>query len=316
MPSSSVKRKTQNVHRWSSRRAPFYVLRLTFYVSWILAVVVEDPAATVAVDDLAAGLQDLHGGGPDLDMARGAGIADAAHDREASLSRILPSAFRSSSLITRCAARQSFIFSSCSWVSRGRFFSRFCRSSREVSSSSSSPSTLSSLARIFFSTPSISFRTALYSRLDCTLRSCAWYFFCFSCWSVSSAEARRCSTSASSRRCFSRWTASSFSRKARATSVSSAGTVSRSRSRLWTNRIRSWRRYSSSRRPLTQQPQRTKKGVPAMGHPRRFLFASSRRFLIWPLKLLAPLTLSKLTARPAPGLRPTSGGSTRIRTEV
>src|ERR1700693_2736683 len=85
MPSSSVKRKTQNVHRWSSRRAPFYVLRLTFYVSRILAVVVEDPAATVAVDDHAAGLQDLHGGGPDLDMARGAGIADDAHDRESSL---------------------------------------------------------------------------------------------------------------------------------------------------------------------------------------------------------------------------------------
>ena len=51
-----------------------------------------------------------------------------------------------------------------------------------------------------FSTPSISFKTALYSRLDWTLRSCDWYFFCFSWRSASSPSAARHSFSASASR--------------------------------------------------------------------------------------------------------------------
>ena len=48
-------------------------------------LVVQDPLAAVAVDDLAALLQDLHGGRPDLHVAGGAGAADDEDDGEAVL---------------------------------------------------------------------------------------------------------------------------------------------------------------------------------------------------------------------------------------
>ncbi len=158
-------------------------------------------------------------------------------------SRVISSrALVSSSLMARCSARQSFIRSSCCSVSAGRVFSRSSRSARAFSISSSSSRNRSSVERMSFSTPSISFSAAEYSRLDCTLRSCPWYFFSFSLWSASSPSALRFSSSASVSRALSEATAWTFSWYSRSTSVRSAGTVSRRFSRSWTKRIRVCRR--------------------------------------------------------------------------
>ena len=152
-----------------------------------------------------------------------------------------------------------------------------------------------------FSTPSISFSAAQYSRLDCTLRSCVWYFFCFSLWSASSPSALRFSSSASVSRALERRdgldlllelavdldevgrdrVALSFAARGRTGSGSGGG------------------RAGPADR-VTPASRSIKKGVPVVDTLRR----------------TTSLSISVSDQKPQNLLAPSSGGSTRIRTGV
>ncbi len=131
---------------------------------------------------------------------------------------------------------------------------------------------MSSVARIAFSTPSISFSAAEYSRLDWTLRSCAWYFLSFSLRSASSPSALRRSSSAWVSRARSSATASTFSLNSRSTSMRSGGTVSRFFSRLadeldpGLEPVELAEQVAHRDAPEAKEPE-MKKGVPVEEHP-------------------------------------------------
>ena len=118
-----------------------------------------------------------------------------------------------------------------------------------------------------FSTPSISFRAAEYSRLDETLRSCAWYFLSFSLWSASSPSALRFSSSAWVSRAFRLSTARTFSWYSRSTSISSGGTVSRRFSPVLDEPDPGLEPVELAQQVAQDDSTAMKKGVPVGEHP-------------------------------------------------